>query len=118
MVEGIDKREGRGTVEGSAVIQSSRDADGCLVDIGNTEINFSHDGDGPHNRGVSAVVFVNRVFQLVCQHGIFMLMTRQAAGACSNAGDESSVCCVFGMQMLIVLMSAGGADERDRTSRA
>jgi hypothetical protein len=64
VVEGIDEWEGRGAVEGSAVIQGGRDADGCLVDIRNTEINFSHDGDGPHNRGVSAVVFVNRVFQL------------------------------------------------------
>jgi hypothetical protein len=47
-----------------------------------------------------------------------MLMTRQAAGACSNAGNVSSVSSVFGMQMSIVLMSEGDADERDRMSRA
>lgn len=44
MVEGVDKREGRGAVEGSPVIESSCDADRCLVDIRNAEVDFSHDG--------------------------------------------------------------------------
>ncbi len=47
-----------------------------------------------------------------------MLITRQAAVACSNAGNISLDGSVFGMQMLMVLMSDGCAGERDRTSRA
>lgn len=44
MVEGINQRKRRGTIEGSAVIQGGRDTHRCLVDIWNAEINFPHDG--------------------------------------------------------------------------
>jgi hypothetical protein len=43
VVQGVDEREGGGAVEGSAVIQGGGDADRGLVDIGDAEIDFSHD---------------------------------------------------------------------------
>jgi hypothetical protein len=49
MIEGIDERQGGGTVECSTIVQCSRDADRCLVDIGDTEVNLPHDVDAPHN---------------------------------------------------------------------
>jgi hypothetical protein len=51
MVERIDKRQRRRAIEGSAVIQGCSDANRCLVDIGDAEIDFPHDGVVPHNRG-------------------------------------------------------------------
>ena len=51
MVERIDERQGRCAIEGPAVIQGRCDADGRLVDIGDAEIDFPHDGVVPLNRG-------------------------------------------------------------------
>lgn len=44
MVEGVDKRKGRGTIEGAAVVEGSSDAHRRLVDIGDAEVDFAHDG--------------------------------------------------------------------------
>jgi hypothetical protein len=46
VVEGVDEWEGRGAIEGSAVIQGGGDADRGLVDIRDAEIDFSHDDNG------------------------------------------------------------------------
>lgn len=43
MVEGVDEWEGRGTIEGSAVVEGGGDADRGFIDIGDVEIDFSHD---------------------------------------------------------------------------
>lgn len=43
MVERIYQRKCRGTIERSSVIERSGDAHRCLIDIGNAEIDFSHD---------------------------------------------------------------------------
>lgn len=51
MVEGVDEWERRRAIEGSAIVQGCRDADRCLIDIGDTEVDFPHDGVDPHNRG-------------------------------------------------------------------
>ena len=42
MIEGIDKGEGRGAIQGSAIIESCSDMDRGLVDVRNAEINLSH----------------------------------------------------------------------------
>ena len=42
MVERIDEREGRGAIEGPAVVKGGRDADRRLVDVRNAEVDFSH----------------------------------------------------------------------------
>jgi len=42
VVQGVDEGEGRGAIERSAVIKGGGDAHGCLVDIGDAEVNFSH----------------------------------------------------------------------------
>lgn len=47
VIERIDEREGGRAIECSAIIQGSGDADGCLVDIWDTEIDFPHDGVVP-----------------------------------------------------------------------
>jgi hypothetical protein len=46
MVERVDEWEGRCAIECSSIVEGSRDAHRCLVDIGDAEINFSHDGVG------------------------------------------------------------------------
>lgn len=46
MVQGIYQREGGGAIKGSAIIKGSGDANRRLVDIGDAEINFSHDEKG------------------------------------------------------------------------
>jgi hypothetical protein len=51
VVERIDKGKRGCTIERSSVIQGSGDAHRCLVDIGDAEIDFSHDGLDPHNSG-------------------------------------------------------------------
>lgn len=43
VVERVDEREGGGAIEGSAVIEGSGDANGGLIDVGDAEIDFSHD---------------------------------------------------------------------------
>ena len=43
MVERIDQRESRRTVEGTAVIEGGRDVDRRLVDVRNTEVDLPHD---------------------------------------------------------------------------
>lgn len=42
MVEGIDQWERRCAIECSAIVQCSRDAHRCLVDIWDAEIDFPH----------------------------------------------------------------------------
>lgn len=44
MVEGVDEREGRGAVERSSVVEGGGDADRRLVDVGDAEVDFPHDG--------------------------------------------------------------------------
>jgi hypothetical protein len=44
VIEGIDERKSGGAIECSTIIQGGGDADRCLVDIGNAEINFPHVG--------------------------------------------------------------------------
>ena len=51
MIERIDERQRRRAIESSTVIQGRSDAHRCLVDIGDAEIDFPHDGVVPHNRG-------------------------------------------------------------------
>ena len=43
MIERVDERQRRGTVEGPAVVKGGRDAHRRLVDIWNAEIDFPHD---------------------------------------------------------------------------
>jgi len=47
VIERIDEREGGGAIEGSAIVQGGSDADRCLVDIWDAEIDFPHDGVEP-----------------------------------------------------------------------
>jgi hypothetical protein len=42
VVERIDEREGRGAVEGTAVVEGGGDADRCLVGIRDAEVDFTH----------------------------------------------------------------------------
>lgn len=42
MVEGVDERQSRSTIEGSSIIQSSSDAHRRLVDVGDTKVDFPH----------------------------------------------------------------------------
>ena len=42
MVKRVNQGEGRGAVEGSSVIESCGDMNRRLIDIGNTEVDFSH----------------------------------------------------------------------------
>lgn len=44
MVQGVDEWKSRGTIESSAVVECGSDADRGFVDIGDAEIDFSHDG--------------------------------------------------------------------------
>jgi len=77
MVERIDERQGRRAIEGSAVIQGCCDTDRGLVDIGDAEIDFPHDGVVPHNRGerrVSSSMGVSAGFQ---QWDIYFLPGKQ-----------------------------------------
>jgi hypothetical protein len=83
MIERIDERQRRRAIESSAVIQGGGDADRCLVDIGDAEIDFPHDGVVPHNRGEWRRVSWSRAFQLASKSGIIVL-GRQADAACSN----------------------------------
>lgn len=57
MVEGVDQGEGRCTIKRPAVIQGSCDAHRCLVDIRDTEVDFSHFGSLLGEQGaVSAIL--------------------------------------------------------------
>ena len=42
MVEGVDERQSRGTIEGSSIIQGGGDAHRRLVDVGDTKVDFPH----------------------------------------------------------------------------
>jgi len=44
MVERVDEREGRGAVEGTAVVEGGGDADRGLVGIGDAKVDFTHVG--------------------------------------------------------------------------
>lgn len=44
MVEGVDERQGRCAVESPAVVESRGDAHRRLIDVGDAEVNFPHDG--------------------------------------------------------------------------
>jgi len=46
MVERVDEWESGCAIECSSIVEGSRDAHGCLVDVWDAEINFSHDGVG------------------------------------------------------------------------
>ena len=46
MIEGVDEWEGRCAIECSSIVEGRGDSHRCLVDIGDAEINFSHDGVG------------------------------------------------------------------------
>ena len=52
MVQGIDQGKGRCTIKCSAVVEGRSDAHGCLVDIRDAEIDFSHVELIPQYRGV------------------------------------------------------------------
>lgn len=42
MIERIYERESRGAIQGASVVKSGGDSNGCLVDIRDTKIYFSH----------------------------------------------------------------------------
>lgn len=42
MIEGIDQRQGRGAIQGSAVVESRGDAHRCFIHIGDAEVDFPH----------------------------------------------------------------------------
>lgn len=44
MVQGVDQGQGRCAIQGSAVVEGRGDAHRGLVDIGDAEVDFSHDG--------------------------------------------------------------------------
>ena len=62
MVERVDERERRCAIEGSAIVQGRRDADGCLVNIWDTKVDFPHDGVFPHDRGERRRLFSSMCF--------------------------------------------------------
>jgi hypothetical protein len=86
MVERIDEWEGRGTIESSTVIQGCSDANRGLVDIGDAEVDFPHDGVGPQIAVKGRGCLRQSVFQLGSNSGI-IIFVRQADAACSNGGD-------------------------------
>ena len=47
MVERVDERQGRGAVEGAAVVEGGGDADRGLVGVGDAEVDLTHGGRGP-----------------------------------------------------------------------
>jgi hypothetical protein len=51
MVQGIDEWERRSAIEGSTVIQSSRDSHRGFINIRNAKIDFPHNEVGPLNGG-------------------------------------------------------------------
>ena len=106
MVERIDERQRRRAIESSAVVQGGRDADRCLVDIGDAEIDFPHDGVVPHNRGERRRGSSSMEFQPVSNSGI-IIRARQADAACSNCRDVFRDGGVCEMQVVMVLMSVG-----------
>ena len=84
MVEGIDKRQRGCAIEGSAVVQSSRNSDGSFIDIGNAEIDFSHDEFGPHSCGRKRRYSSSTSVSAGCQHQICDYNEASSCVACEQ----------------------------------
>lgn len=82
VVQGVDEGEGRGAIERSAVIKGGGDAHGCLVDIGDAEVDFSHVEVVPQFAVWEAVGFV------------FLKCFRPTAGRrCVGIWQRARYCC-------------------------
>lgn len=92
MVEGVDEREGRGAIKGSAVVQGGGDADRGLIDVWDAKVDFPHD-----EKLVSMVVrcgFADYVSEPWSASRPGMARSVVGTGDVSNGRDYTGVDCM------------------------